>query len=246
MTTTLGREAHFAGTHVPTDETNSTVRAQWASECVYCARLYTATGEFAQEAREESYSRRETWPQAGTSTSSYNRGSAPARTVRPASEKQIDLINKLWGEKDVSDMSDTAKTDAQKDIRLASALIDVLFKLPRKVVVRKDFAVVPSRIPAGRYAVVDPSDDVLKFYVVDAPTEGNWKGYIFVSVQASDDLYPVRGARKGQILDLIARDPKAASARYGRELGCCGVCNRTLTDEESRARGIGPVCYEKF
>lgn len=34
----------------------------------------------------------------------------------------------------------------------------------------------------------------------------------------------------------------AARERYGREIGRCGICNRTLTDEESRRIGIGPVC----
>lgn len=41
---------------------------------------------------------------------------------------------------------------------------------------------------------------------------------------------------------IIAADPKAAMLRYGRELGECGHCGRTLTNDESRARGIGPVC----
>jgi uncharacterized protein DUF6011 len=33
--------------------------------------------------------------------------------------------------------------------------------------------------------------------------------------------------------------------RYGQELGECGHCGRTLTDEASRAAGIGPVCASK-
>jgi hypothetical protein len=33
--------------------------------------------------------------------------------------------------------------------------------------------------------------------------------------------------------------------RYGMLIGKCGVCGRTLTDEESRANGIGPVCAER-
>lgn len=33
-----------------------------------------------------------------------------------------------------------------------------------------------------------------------------------------------------------------AAALYGQKLGHCGRCGRTLTDEESRARGIGPTC----
>lgn len=37
-------------------------------------------------------------------------------------------------------------------------------------------------------------------------------------------------------------DPKEAMLRYGRELGECGHCGRTLTNDHSRAAGIGPVC----
>lgn len=41
---------------------------------------------------------------------------------------------------------------------------------------------------------------------------------------------------------IIAAGPKEAMLRYGRELGRCGHCFRTLTNDESRALGIGPVC----
>ncbi len=47
------------------------------------------------------------------------------------------------------------------------------------------------------------------------------------------------------ILTAIANDPDAL-ARFGQELGKCGKCGRDLTDEESRAIGIGPVCREQL
>ena len=86
----------------------------------------------------------------------------------------------------------------------------------------------------------------LRFYHVDRPTEGRWAGYVFVSQQAGDDLYPVKGHARARVLLAISVDPAAASRRYGRELGVCGVCGRTLTDPESRAAGIGPVCAGRF
>lgn len=103
----------------------------------------------------------------------------------------------------------------------------------------------PPDVPAGRYAIDGPNG--LTFYRVDRPTEGKWAGRTFVSVQAGPNLFPVRdaGARLG-ILAVIARDPAAASMRYGRELGHCGVCGLELTNQESRARGIGPVCAGKM
>lgn len=108
-------------------------------------------------------------------------------------------------------------------------------------------------IAPGRYAIEwydgDESDGrtVVKFYKVDKPTEGRWAGRTFVNVQASDEFYPVRNpSTRQEILTLIARDPKAAMLRYGQELGHCGHCGRTLTDETSRALGIGPVCRGKL
>lgn len=107
----------------------------------------------------------------------------------------------------------------------------------------------PLPFPPGRYAILVQGPDgekVTKFYKVDAPTEGSWAGHVFVKVQASDDLHPVRNREeRTRIIDEISKDARQAMLRYGRELGKCGHCGRTLTDEESRAYGIGPVCRSK-
>jgi hypothetical protein len=90
-------------------------------------------------------------------------------------------------------------------------------------------------------------DDVLKFYHVDKPTEGKWAGYTFLNVRASDEMYPIKNTEhKKSIMAEIAKDPKEASMCYGRELGHCGICGRTLTDEDSRECGIGPICAVKY
>lgn len=102
-------------------------------------------------------------------------------------------------------------------------------------------------VPAGRYAVTG-EDGATKFYRVDQPTEGRWAGYTFVKVQAGDELHNVRNRQAREaVLVKIAKDGiEAAMLRYGKELGQCGHCGRTLTNEESRARGIGPICYGKM
>lgn len=100
-------------------------------------------------------------------------------------------------------------------------------------------------VPAGRYAVTH--EGTLKFYRVDKPTEGRWKGFTFVKVQASSELHNIRSkAAREEILSLIAVDPKAAMIRYGKEIGSCGHCGRTLTNAESREAGIGPICASKM
>ena len=100
-----------------------------------------------------------------------------------------------------------------------------------------------ANVAAGRYAV-EGTDGVLRFYRVDKPTEGKWAGYTFVKIYASDNTYPVKGAGRAAVLAEIAKDPRAAMLRYGREIGACGHCGRTLTNEDSRAKGIGPVCAQ--
>lgn len=41
-------------------------------------------------------------------------------------------------------------------------------------------------------------------------------------------------------------DPHAAAVTHGKQWGTCAVCNRALTDADSVARGIGPVCAERM
>lgn len=99
-------------------------------------------------------------------------------------------------------------------------------------------------VPDGRYAI-EREGKVMFYKVENGKADSRWAGYTFLKVQASDDLYPVKDkdARK-EILAAIAQDPRAASIAYGKEIGACGVCNRTLTDPDSIAAGIGPVCQE--
>jgi cell pole-organizing protein PopZ len=98
-----------------------------------------------------------------------------------------------------------------------------------------------AEVANGRYAVEE--DGVLKFFKV---TNGKRAGFVFLDVQASDEWHAIRNvARIRKIVALIAEDAHAAMIRYGHELGECGRCGRTLTDEASRAAGIGPICASK-
>lgn len=46
-------------------------------------------------------------------------------------------------------------------------------------------------------------------------------------------------------LDVIEADPVAALKAHGIATGSCGCCSRELTDPESIARGIGPICWAR-
>lgn len=111
--------------------------------------------------------------------------------------------------------------------------------------VQQRLASLAAQVPAGRFAV-KLEDGKLHFFKVDKPDEGRWAGYCFIKEQASDELYPVKNVqRRVEILSAIAQDVGGALQTYGREIGKCGRCGRTLTNEESRAYGIGPECRNK-
>lgn len=87
----------------------------------------------------------------------------------------------------------------------------------------------------------------LHFYKIDIPQRGRWANHVFIKEQASDALHRVRGVQyEAAILRQFLADPQAALKTYGDALEQCGLCGRTLTDEESRARGIGPICADKM
>lgn len=95
-------------------------------------------------------------------------------------------------------------------------------------------------VPDGRYAVRNNDGDYA-FYRV-------WNGdrAVLVYQQISDAETRVARTVAQGVLAKIAADPKEAAMAYGRELGVCGVCNRTLTNPESISAGIGPVCASRF
>lgn len=97
-----------------------------------------------------------------------------------------------------------------------------------------------ARVPDGRYAVLNNDGDYA-FYRV-------WNGdrAVLVYQQVSDAEARVARTVAQGVLAKIAADPKEAAMAYGRELGVCGVCNRTLTNADSIAQGIGPVCASRF
>lgn len=108
-----------------------------------------------------------------------------------------------------------------------------------------------SSLPEGMYAV--PGGDT-RLKVRVAKPEGKWNGWVFVSDGAEYGQQRRYGAQRpggkyeGQIreqLAIIASNPEAASAAYGKITGRCGCCGRKLENEVSVARGIGPICAEQ-
>lgn len=99
-----------------------------------------------------------------------------------------------------------------------------------------------------RVATMLAGEDKLRFFKLRLPQRGRWVGYVFVEEQAGPQTYDVKHPeRVAKILQAVLRDGLASAlARYGKELGYCGKCSQELTDAESRARGIGPICWGKL
>jgi Family of unknown function (DUF6011) len=95
-------------------------------------------------------------------------------------------------------------------------------------------------VPEGRYAIdwgTDGAEDI-KFYQIK-------QGKLYA--QASAELWPINNLDQvNKALEVIKADPKGASILYGLKLGVCGICGRTLTNQESRDLGIGPICAKKM
>lgn len=93
------------------------------------------------------------------------------------------------------------------------------------------------------------------FQFADAPARGEYAAAIFVR-EGESKLGRIVGGKflrsracsddqAARILAAVA-DPAAAARAYGLKFKFCSCCGRELTNAESRARGIGPICAERF
>jgi hypothetical protein len=86
-------------------------------------------------------------------------------------------------------------------------------------------------------------------------TGSQWEGMIFVRAGEKKLGAIKAGAftRRFECTDAEAAavtqacsDPATAAVAYGKAWSICSVCNATLTNDESIARGIGPICAARF
>jgi hypothetical protein len=181
--------------------------------------------------------------------------------METATEPQMKYIRGLVEKKDLNDsrvsdaqrefLSDTTDENLiRMDKAQASAAIKLLLELqdkPRPVtaVDKVEGALV---VPEGYYFIVDPTDNVEKFFAVrHGKKDSRWEGFVFLDVQASDFFYPIKDkSHRISVFEEILKDPVSAMNEYGIRIGRCGVCNRTLTAHDSRLRGIGPICADRL
>lgn len=118
-----------------------------------------------------------------------------------------------------------------------------------------------STLPFGTtYAAAVNEDGGVSFVRMDNVKQGKWAGWVFVKsviggVAGMDNGQRLGAQRPGEadyagtwakVIETIIADVPAAVRLFGTELGVCGVCGAVLTNDESRAEGIGPVCKAKL
>lgn len=187
-----------------------------------------------------------------------NNGVMPEDVITEASElpetdwlTTLDAIQRSW----TIEEGENARSKREKrpsDIQ-RGAITEFLAKFETDKRTNKQIA---------RFAIESPEDSKLRFLVVEMIDDSGsqWDGWTFVKVNASDEQHKLGHWRPGTkqtykgvshtlIRSLASLDVDGlyeAMVRYGHEIGSCGVCGRTLTDEQSRAAGIGPICAGKL
>jgi hypothetical protein len=106
-------------------------------------------------------------------------------------------------------------------------------------------------VPESKYALVRPNGE-LGFCEVKRGRKGTkWESFVFVDILigAPGDWrrIPAKGEQRKQILALLAKDGyQNAAVRYSREYTVCACCGSPLSDPESLALGLGPICARRF
>lgn len=161
-------------------------------------------------------------------------------TTRPASDKQIDLVNNLFSEKLVSDEAQarisTEFAAWSDDVKVASSLITFLFTLPRK---GGDKPRTPRFDPEPGVYLMDNF-----IYRVRISRTGNWYAEKCEKPLADSGRKSLSWDYVGKRVNL--RDALLVDdAQAGKFLGYCIRCGAELTDPDSIARGMGPICANK-
>lgn len=164
---------------------------------------------------------------------------APQALVRGASDKQVGLIQRLAAEKDLANVSWDGETDGLSP-QDASALIDRLFAAPKRPVEVKP---EEEALESGIYRTEDGT--IFKVYLSQGKTHLLAKRLEFDTDEetgkAVDPSWTYAGAA-ARFVKISQRMSLEEAKAFGQIYGVCCKCGAMLTDEDSIANGIGPVC----
>ena len=115
-------------------------------------------------------------------------------------------------------------------------------------VMEKPMALEIPTVPESKYALYDGQGKII-FYEVKTG-KGKWSHMQFVDrlVGHPGDWmrYPVKGKAKADVLLGLDMNPKEAAVRFGKHFTICACCGAPLSDPDSIAAGVGPVCATRF
>jgi hypothetical protein len=156
-----------------------------------------------------------------------------------ATQRQIDFINRLKVERDVPTemLEDNRRLwrEGKFDAAAASKFIDALITLPTvSNLSRKNDHLMGVHNVDGRIIKVQRSRETGRLYTKELRQElsGKWS---FAIMPAG--------------LKLVSGDTKISldeAKKFGTRTGTCCICGRLLTDENSVAAGIGPICASRL
>jgi hypothetical protein len=167
-----------------------------------------------------------------------------------ASDKQIAFVNRLRDQLNRPEL--TGEESAALTRRSVSEVINGLLAEVRKTGKGSGHLIKAAdwtNIEAGYYAVPSTTgNNDLDFFLVQIPDKGDWTGCLFVKrvLGGHDPQRVAKATAEGWLAMIPGEAAHTAMARYGMEMGRCGRCNRTLTDNVSRAIGLGPDCAAKM
>lgn len=101
-------------------------------------------------------------------------------------------------------------------------------------------------VPEVRIAIPSGGRNDLDFLRVRAPQGLPMRVFRVIGGRDDQPLAPEVARTLLEQVAVFTEDVPAAVARFGQELGHCGRCGRHLTDEVSRAIGLGPDCALKY
>lgn len=158
-------------------------------------------------------------------------------TANPATDKQVRFILTLLAELDSPAPTEDELRSLGK--AMASNVIDDLLARRREVRSAKH-AEAAGDVPEGIHAL-DQADGTIEVRKVQVAKNGSGRKYGKV-LDASSGRWDYAGQRGLAGLSDDTLMTREQAERFGALYGMCGVCGATLTDEDSIARGIGPVC----
>jgi Family of unknown function (DUF6011) len=154
----------------------------------------------------------------------------------PASEAQVNYYVSLMGQKMKRGFTkdDITTPLSKKDaMRLIGQLKDMPY-LPRETVT-----------PVKSTEVTELSEGMYKCGAKIFKVYFNQAGTRLLAKELIDGSFEYQGMASRFVKPENRMTLEEAKA-YGKVTGTCCVCSRRLTDEESIAEGIGPVCAKKF